>query len=52
MCRGSAASVAAYRHCRFDAEPLPNRQPANSSNAIEPIWAATMESSAPAVAIR
>ena len=49
---GSAASVAAYRDCRLDAEPLPNRQPANRSRASESTWAATMLSSAPANAIR
>src|SRR5262245_5828984 len=44
---GSAASVAAYRDCRFDAEPLPNRQPAASNSASEPICAATIVSTAP-----
>ncbi len=46
-CAGSAESVAAYRDCRLDAEPLPNRQPASRSSASESICAATMLSSAP-----
>ena len=49
---GSAESVAAYRDCRLDAEPLPNRQPATRSSASESTCAATMLSTAPVVAIR
>jgi hypothetical protein len=49
---GSALSVAAYRDCRLEAEPLPNRQPAASRSASEPICAATIVSAAPTNAMR
>jgi hypothetical protein len=52
MCRGSAASVAAYRAWRLVADPLPNRQPPSISRIIESTWAATILRIAPASAIR